>query len=167
MNKPLALATVSMFQIAYVVPHLGAGIEVCKRLFGIEEFLEFRDVRFDDNRYRGQPSTDARQHLAFGFSGSTNIELIQPIEGASVYTEFLDDRPDGGFHHIGYKVANFEHAVKHLGRDFQELQSACFGEATRFAYFDTRPLIGHLIEILSFDKSTEAMFEQMRAACFR
>jgi hypothetical protein len=90
--------------------------------------------------------------------------LIEPSGGHSIYLEYLLEHPQGGFHHMGYKVEDFDLARQEMLRGFEELQSGRFGAGTRFAYFDTRRSLGHLTELLFFDQDTEQLFEQLQGA---
>ncbi len=58
------------------------------------------DVHFapDTCTYRGRPA-DFVAHISFSYAGDTQLELIAPVTGESVYTEFLD-RAGPGLHHI-------------------------------------------------------------------
>jgi hypothetical protein len=150
-----------MFQIAYVVPDLRSGMEQCKRIFGVDQFLVLNDVAFANHQLRGRAS-NARQNVAFGFASSANLELIEPLDGESIYSEFLLTHSQGGFHHIGYKVADFETARQTMLSDFEELQSGRFGMGTYFSYFDTVSAIGHVTELLFFDEETELLFERLK-----
>lgn len=161
-NSPLRYLANSLFQLGYVFPSIATPIDHLASAMGSPGFLRLDDVDVHDQTYLGAP-LDCRQDIAFGFAGPFNIELIQPRSGTSSYTDFLDRNPAGGLHHLGCKVYNFDEAVAQLVSDgFPVIQTGRFGEATYFAYIDTRPALGHYTEILTFDHATEAMFEDIR-----
>jgi catechol 2,3-dioxygenase-like lactoylglutathione lyase family enzyme len=58
------------------------------------------DVHFapDSCTHRGAPA-DFVAHISLSYAGDTQLELIQPVSGTSLYSEFLD-RSDSGLHHI-------------------------------------------------------------------
>jgi Glyoxalase/Bleomycin resistance protein/Dioxygenase superfamily len=86
-------------------------------------------------------------HLAFGWCGNTQVELIRPIAGVSTYSKFLEHNPQGGMHHYCTEVDNYAQGVKDMeSRGFPLVQSGRHNE-TRFAYFDTTGVIGALTEI--------------------
>src|SRR4051812_13067329 len=96
------------------------------------------------------------------FSAGWMIDLIQPVSGNSIYSDFLDQHGSGGVHHVAYTVpeADFE-------REFEELSSkGCRVVQTlrlpvaRVAYFDTRREIGVMTEIIGV---TTAGFEMLGA----
>lgn len=161
-NSPLKYLANSVFQLGYVFPRIEVPIRHYTGTMGSPGFLRLDDIAVVDQTYKGVP-LDCRQDIAFGFVGPFNIELIQPLSGTSSYTDFLDRNPDGGRHHIGYKVYNFHQAIGSLdAAGFPVIQTGRFGEATLFAYCDTRPALGHYTEILTFDHQTEALFEDIR-----
>ena len=75
--------------------------------------------------------------------GPVWMELLQPLEGASPFTEWHERHGDG-VHHIGYEVASIDAATE-LHASFersgaQELVSAWCGDIS-FYYMDTKPII--------------------------
>ena len=58
------------------------------------------DVRFTPDAciHRGEPA-DFVAHISFSYAGDTQIELIQPVSGVGVYSEFLDTSGPG-LHHV-------------------------------------------------------------------
>lgn len=86
--------------------------------------------------------------LALAWVGDTQWELIEPLEGPSIYKEFLKDKGEG-FHHIQMSKKNASYA------SFAErmTKSGCppvmegrFG-GSKFAYFDTTELLGLMVEV--------------------
>ena len=61
------------------------------------------DMSLNDARLRGKP---ARTSARYGFidTGASQIELIQPLEAPSPYTEFLEANGGDGVHHLAYIV---------------------------------------------------------------
>jgi catechol 2,3-dioxygenase-like lactoylglutathione lyase family enzyme len=104
-------------------------------------------------------------NLTFGFVGPLNIELVEPIEGTNIYTEFLATQPMGGLHHVAWKVDDIDSSRRAMtNAGMEEVQAGRFGAGTRFSYFDTRQPLGHFTELLYFDEETEALFAQLRGA---
>jgi methylmalonyl-CoA/ethylmalonyl-CoA epimerase len=160
-NVLLDCATTSMMQLGYVFPDISAPLDQYTRMMGATRFLRMNDVELQDQRYYGQP-LKCRQNIAFGFIGSLNVELVEPLDGVSCYTTFLDRNPGGGLHHIGCRVTDFDRSVGDLEKaGFEVVQSGRFG-GTRFAYIDARATLGHYLEVLFFDRETEAMFDGIR-----
>lgn len=144
-------------QIGYVVPDLQTALSTFKENLGVREFAVVEDMPMTECTYRGQP-TQFRQHMAFGFLGKVQIELIQPLSGDSTYTEFLAAHPAGGVQHLGFIVEDFALAVADFtARDFAVVQSARAGDI-RVAYFDTRAGIGTWSEVIWLGEAARQRF---------
>jgi hypothetical protein len=115
--------------------------------------------------YHGKPSS-----YSFKFArtqnrpGSLEIELIQPLEGPSVFRDFLEERGEG-IHHLGW------HRVKTL-EDFEEqsrsLEKAGYANLmsgghnyARFAYFDTVKPFKTVLELIWFDTSIMPVYDSV------
>jgi len=161
---PAGLAGIAqggLFQLGYVFPRIATG-ETYLATLGARGFTHFPDAPVHSQTLRGEPMV-CRQNLAFGFLGPLNVELVEPVEGANIYTEFLSEKPDGGLHHIAWKVEDIDIAAAAMrAAGHAEAQTGRFGEGTRFVYFDTRSPLGHYTELLAFDDATEALFDEMR-----
>jgi methylmalonyl-CoA/ethylmalonyl-CoA epimerase len=85
--------------------------------------------------------------LAFAQAGPIEIELIEPVEGESTWSEFLRAKGEG-VHHLGIWVPDIN---KELAR-FTEMGIGTLqsGEDkhVRFAYMDTEGIAGVIIELL-------------------
>ena len=102
--------------------------------------------------FRGQPS-DVKLKLAFFRSGPLEIELIQPVEGKNLYTEFLETRGEG-IHHLGYQVEDME-AMKAVFTE--KVGEPIFHRdmgIMEFAYYDTSEVGGLMIEFLCFKNAS-------------
>ncbi len=53
--------------------------------------------------------------MAFGYIGDMQFEVIENVSGKSTYSEFLDRVPQGGVHHLGYSVDDYDAAANDLG----------------------------------------------------
>ena len=155
----------SFFQVGFVVRDLAAAVAFYTQRLGAQPFVIIEDAQLSDQELRGTPFAP-RQSLAFGYMGHLQVELIQPLEGgdASLYTEFLDERPQGGLHHTAVHVADIEHGLRDIGAGAADvLQSGRFGEATRIAYVDVAAPTGALLELIQLDEGGLDMFEATRA----
>lgn len=150
-----------VFQIGFVVPDIHKGMAFFKETLGVPEFLFIEKPELSDEIYLGKPSP-LRLHLAFGWCGDTQIELIQPIAGVSGYSKFLDRNPQGGMQHYGIEVADYDRAVADMtGRGFALIQSGRHNE-TRFGYFDTTPEIGTLTELVYVQPEEKAFLHGLK-----
>jgi methylmalonyl-CoA/ethylmalonyl-CoA epimerase len=151
----------NVFQIGFVVPDIHKGMAFFKDKLGVPEFLFLEDPGLEDETYLGKPAP-LTVHLAFGWCGDTQIELIEPIAGVSTYSKFLDHNPQGGMHHYCAEVGNYAQGVKDMeSRGFPLVQSGRHNE-TRFAYFDTTGVIGALTEIVYLQPEEKAFMQTLK-----
>ena len=134
-----------VFQVAYVVHDIQAAQRFFNETLGGPRFFVIENIAFKEYTYRGQPA-ECLQHVAFGYAGTMQIELMQPLSGENTVTEFLRQRGQG-VHHLGIQVADLD-------------------RATRFAFFDTRAAIGTYLELVSLDEGNQALFERIRRGDF-
>jgi methylmalonyl-CoA/ethylmalonyl-CoA epimerase len=152
----------NVFQIGFVVPDIRKGMAFFKDKLGVPEFLDLPDPGLEDETYLGK-AAPLKVHLAFGWCGDTQVELIQPIAGVSTYSKFLDHNPQGGMHHYCIEVPNYEEGVKDMqARGFTLVQSGRHNE-TRFGYFDTTSVIGALTEIVYLQPEEKAFMHSLKA----
>ena len=145
----------NVFQIGFVVPDIDRAMAFFKDKLGVPQFLDAPDPGLADETYLGRPAP-LKVHLAFGWCGDTQIELIQPIAGVSTYSKFLDHNPQGGMHHYAIEVFDYAQGVKDMeARGFTLVQAGRHNE-TRFAYFDTTAVIGALTEIVYLQPEEKA-----------
>ena len=160
MQVPRALAE-DVFQIAYVVPDLRSAVGFFKEKLGVPAFLVKEDIQGQDQTYRGKPG-DFRHSIAFGYAGDMQIELIQSLSGESTYSEFIQQNPKGGVHHLGIFVNDYAAAVADMtARGFEQVQTGRNGE-TRFAYFDVDHPIGTLLEVVQLAAPIRAAFDRLK-----
>jgi Glyoxalase/Bleomycin resistance protein/Dioxygenase superfamily len=151
----------NVFQIGFVVPDIHKGMAFFKDKLGVPKFLFIEKPELQDETYLGKPAP-LRLHLAFGWCGDTQVELIQPLSGVSTYSKFLDTNPKGGMQHYGVEVADYAQAVKDMeARGFTLVQSGRHNE-TRFGYFDTTAEIGTLTEVVYLQPEEKAFMEGLK-----
>jgi catechol 2,3-dioxygenase-like lactoylglutathione lyase family enzyme len=99
-----------------------------------------------------------------GYLRETQIELIEPIRGESLYTEFLDAKGPG-LHHLAFDVPDFPATVAALRESGLELvMQGRVGPGSEFAYFDCDTAGTSVIEILGFDEGVRAFMQQLKSA---
>jgi catechol 2,3-dioxygenase-like lactoylglutathione lyase family enzyme len=104
--------------------------------------------------YRGAPS-DARAKLAFFSVGQVQIELIEPLGGASTWQEGLD-RKGESVHHIAFWVEGMQKSVDFLkSRGIPMVQRGDMGEG-QYAYFDAEAQLGVTLELLEHVRAKRA-----------
>ncbi len=106
--------------------------------------------RLQGMRYQGEEVEFSLRH-ALAWQGELQFELVQPLEGPSIFADHLQAHGEG-LHHVGRYVADHPAAVAEaLASGFVELQSARgFGAEGdgAFAYF-RHPDIALIVELIS------------------
>jgi methylmalonyl-CoA/ethylmalonyl-CoA epimerase len=136
-----------IMQIGYVVRDLEKScLEYSKRLgVGPWDIYTFRPPDLRDAIYRGNPINHSFL-IAILWNQTTQLELIQPLTGVNIYTDFLD-RHGEGLHHIKEWVDDCSSALdEYRNRGIAVLQSGRFDEDEHY-YLDTEPIFGFIYEI--------------------
>jgi methylmalonyl-CoA/ethylmalonyl-CoA epimerase len=127
-------------QVGIVVNSVDFMVEQFKQLFGIDGF-EIIDWPLPDSdpesTYHGKPGF-WRMRTAFATLGSLQIELVEPLEGESIYKDFLE-KNGPGIHHFRFTVTDFDDKCKKLQESGIQMIASGRGMRTnsRWAYFDT------------------------------
>ena len=153
----------SVVQMAWVVNDLEEAARRFSRIYGCRPFLMNRHIKLGDPRYRGNPmQTDFSTALAQ--AGEVQLELIvQHDDTPSVYRD-LHAAGSEGFHHVAVIVPDVAQEVeRYRALGFTAAFSGRFGTA-EFAYIDTSPAIGHMIEILPDVPMLRGFFGHVRRA---
>jgi methylmalonyl-CoA/ethylmalonyl-CoA epimerase len=141
----------SVDQIGIVVHDLHAMIANLSEIFGIGPFrvMEWPIEGVDPQAtYHGNPG-NFRLLLAFATIGKTQLEIVQPLEGQNIYSDFLDEHGPG-LHHIRITVPDFEEKVAFMKAS--EIKNIASGTGvhvgSKWAYFDTTELLeGVVVEL--------------------
>jgi catechol 2,3-dioxygenase-like lactoylglutathione lyase family enzyme len=145
-------------QIAWVTKDLAATEEALTTLLGAKKWIRVPDVHFgpDSCTYRGRPA-DFVAHISFSYAGDTQLELIAPVMGESVYTEFLD-RAGPGLHHICVEVDDVDEAVGAA----EVLQRGVMPGGMEFAYVTAEAAGVPYIEIAHISPEIRAFFDYVK-----
>jgi methylmalonyl-CoA/ethylmalonyl-CoA epimerase len=134
-----------LFQQAFVVDDFEGAQPALRSTLGCSEFvtLPASDIEYD---FRGGKTTCAMD-IGFARSGNVQIELLHPVRGVGLHSEFLASNGPGA-HHLGFLVDDLDleiAAARPLG--FENVQGATFG-ALRFCYLDTFDTLGLYVELV-------------------
>ncbi|MBD3627476.1 VOC family protein [Cyclobacterium sp.] len=153
-------------QVAWVVPDIEKTANFFQENMGVPHFLKMENLRSRDleGTYMGQ-AADFEFHLYLAMSGGTMLELIQPVSGKNIYTDFLDRHKDGGIQHIAYslQVADFEEAVLQLKNKGSRIIQSLVLPVARVVYFDTYKEIGVATEIIGLTEAGNQLIEQLNS----
>jgi hypothetical protein len=134
-----------LFQQAFVVDDFQGAQDAMRGGLGCSEFvtLPAADLEYD---FRGGRTTCAIE-IGFARSGNVQVELLRPVRGTGLHSEFLASNGPGA-HHLGFLVDDLDAevaAAAELG--FENVQGATFG-ALRFCYLDTWEAFGLYVELV-------------------
>ncbi len=138
-------------QVGIVVNDLDAFTKELTRLFGIGPFrvMEWPVEGIEPQAtYHGEPG-NFRMLLAFATVGKVQIEVVQPLEGENIYSDFLREHGPG-LHHFRLSVPGFEKSVEAMvSQGIQNISSGTgVHVGSRWAYFDTtHNLDGVIVEL--------------------
>ena len=132
-------------QIGIVVRDIDKARRNFSEFFKID-FAEVVILKYFNKIYRGNPS-DFRMKMAFAMMGNLQIELIQDLEGGTIYQEFLEKRGEG-LHHLGFVVTNLDERVAALDKCGIGVLMSGERIGVRFAYMDTENIVGLIVEFI-------------------
>jgi methylmalonyl-CoA/ethylmalonyl-CoA epimerase len=119
--------------------------------------------------YRGRPG-NWRFRIALVDVGGFSLELIQPLSGESIYSEFLEKHGEGGIQHLGVVVENLDRVVDEARRSGYEVIQSGQGHGVRgdgkFAYLSTQDdlfTVYELIELVSERYPPERVYPEPAA----
>lgn len=149
-GKAQAPAPLPISQIAIVVREIDEALERYHRALGWGPWnvYEHKPPALHHTYLHGKPTNftmiGAETHV-----GSIVVELLQPVDGPSIYKEWLDAHGEG-LHHIAVMrptPAESEATQRHfkeLGADV--LMEGRIGETIHFYYLDSEPLLKVIFE---------------------
>ncbi len=144
MSNELKLGNLNVFQLGYVYKDIEKQAKIMESVFGVSKFTMVGPLILRIN-YRGEKAK-ITVRAAFAQYSETQLELIQLIEGDSIYKEFLDQGREG-LHHVLYKVDDLKAVInKYKENGIEVIQSGRIMSSS-YAYMDTEKKLGIIIEL--------------------
>lgn len=140
------------YQIGVVVRDLDAARRHFEKA-GIGPFREGPSGVAVNREVYGRPAPDVEVRGLLADMGPLQLELLQPVAGASIQREALDRRGEHGLHICAYTSDIEGESRAMLAAGFPIISSGRFADGGRFAYFDTRAIGGLVLEL--FQPGTE------------
>jgi catechol 2,3-dioxygenase-like lactoylglutathione lyase family enzyme len=143
----------SVFQVCFVTGDIEKSKSWLAGVLGVEPPTTIVSGAREEaeTKYRGAAS-DARCKMAFFPLDNTTIELIEPDEHPSCWRDFLD-RNGPGCHHIAFRVGGMKRTIAAFEAGGHPLLQKGEFAGGRYAYVDTEPQLGILVELLEFDRA--------------
>lgn len=155
-------------QVAWAVKDIVAAERFFTQVVGVERFLHLENLAAKDTQgtYLGRPG-DWVIHLYIAYAGDTQIELIQPVAGASMFSESLARHGDA-VQHVAYWLDDSEYdaAARHMESAGYPLIQSFRIPLARVGYFDTRPAIGVVTEIVGASAEGNIFRQNLKAGKF-
>jgi catechol 2,3-dioxygenase-like lactoylglutathione lyase family enzyme len=143
-------------QVAIVVPNLEEAVKNYWTLFGIGDwhFYTYGKPLVKRMSYQGEPN-EYKMRVALSYLGPMRIELIEMVEGDTVYADFVE-KHGYGVHHFGVLVEDMGLAIAEAEAAGLRMimDGAGFGHDGdgHYAYLDTEDKIGVTIELIERPK---------------
>jgi len=147
-------------QIAWVTRDLDATEKALTTLLGAKKWIRMPGVHFapDTCTYRGRPA-DFVADISLSYAGETQLELIAPVSGDSIYTEFLDSA-EPGLHHVCVETDDMEKALAQRGAEV--VQRGVMPGGMEFAYVSATDAGVPYIEIAYVPPEIRAFFDYIK-----
>jgi methylmalonyl-CoA/ethylmalonyl-CoA epimerase len=155
-NKQLPFLKNGIAQVAIVVKDLDKTVQYYYEVFGIGpwQFYTYKKPLLKVMSYHGKPAVHTNR-LALSYFGNSRIELIEVVEGDSVYKDHIDNH-GYGVQHLGFLVEDMDEALKQAHEaGFEMLQDGSgFGldGDGHYAYLDSEEKFGVMIELIERPK---------------
>ena len=135
-------------QIAIVVRDIEKATAMWSELLGLEKptIEETEGLELTHMTFRGKPSK-GRAKLAFFNLENLVLELIQPVDGASTWQNFLD-RHGEGIHHIAFQVENLEETLEKFRKMGIKVEQKGDFKGGCYVYTNPKNELGAIIELL-------------------
>jgi len=138
-------------QVGIIVADLEAFLKSIEDLLGLDGFevIEYPPEDLEpETTYYGQP-TEFKAKIAFRDFGKFQLEVVEPLQGQSVFQDFLDNHGPG-LHHIRFTEEHLDDITERLNeKGIQEIASGKGAHgSSKWAYFDTaEALQGLYVEV--------------------
>ncbi|MEM2211401.1 MAG: VOC family protein [Nitrososphaerales archaeon] len=140
-------------QIGIVVKNIKNAMKYYWEMFSIGPWrvYTYKPPKLTETIVRGKFEPYSMR-LAFTMVGPLMLELIEPLEGNSIYKEFLNERGEGIHHIASYAIEDIDKALANLEKEgIKVLQSGKYHDEkfeAFFAYLDTEDKLGYVVELV-------------------
>ena len=122
------------------VDHIGIVVRDCDKV--IESWSELFGLGPWNFREMGGGGVKLR--VAFGYLGNIRIDLIQPVEGKVLHSEFLEEHGEG-LHHLGFYVDDVD---KEAAKLVEKGAKILINNPGNYIYLDTGGPGGVIYELM-------------------
>jgi hypothetical protein len=156
----MAMPNQTPVQIAWVTRDLDATENALNMLLGAKKWIRMPGVHFgpDTCTYRDGPA-DFVADISLSYAGETQLELIAPVQGESIYTEFLESAGPG-LHHVCIETDDMDRALAE--RNAEVVQRGVMPGGMEFAYISAENAGVPYIEIAVIPSEIRAFFDYIK-----
>ena len=158
-HKLINIDMLKIDQVCIVVRDLDKSMESMWNTFGIGPWnIHTRDSKvLTDATYHGKPARFVfKVARTQNKLGGAEIELIEPVEGDNIYSDFLKEHEEG-IHHLGWYYADSLEFFTETTRTLEKAGFPCIMSGRHahgaFAYFDTTKVLNTVLEMRWVDAS--------------
>ena len=162
----MSLTFGSPVQVAWVTRDVDATETALTSLLGVKKWVRLPDVHFapDSCSYLGAPA-DFVANISLSYLGDTQLELIEPVRGPNIYSEFLRDNGPG-LHHICVETDSLDDFDATLAaavdRGATVPQQGLMPGGLRFAYVSAPEYGVPFLEIAHFSIGMRQFFDYIK-----
>ncbi|MGD0918075.1 MAG: VOC family protein [Thermodesulfobacteriota bacterium] len=137
----------NVIQVCVVVKNIRKAVESYWNLFAIGpwKIYTFQPPDLTNATLHGKLEKYSMK-IAITMIGNMMWELIEPLEGPSIYKEFLEERGEG-IHHVHFAVDNYDQTVAALKKQGINILMDGSWKGITYAYLDTERELGAIFEI--------------------
>lgn len=134
-------------QVAIVVEDLDKALRVFNDEYGIGPWeIYYINKETTKKMKRNEEEKDFEYKVAMCNLGDVELELTQPIDENSIYSEFLKENGPG-LHHIGFEVDNFDETLNFLKEKGILVKQSGVWKGKEFAHMGTEKDLHFVLEI--------------------
>lgn len=162
----MTLSVESPTQIAWVTADLAATETALTGLLGVRKWIRIPEVHFgpDTCSYLGRPA-DFFASISLSYLGDMQLELIQPVRGQNIYSDFLSDCGPG-LHHICMEVESPEQLEIAVGdaveRGAAVVQRGVMPGGIQFVYLSAQQAGVPYVELAYVAPEMRAFYEYIK-----
>jgi Glyoxalase/Bleomycin resistance protein/Dioxygenase superfamily len=162
----MTLPVRSPTQIAWVTADIAVTETALTGLLGAKKWVRIPDVHFAPATcsYLGEPA-DFFAHISLSYLGDMQLELIEPVRGKNIYSDFLAERGPG-LHHICMEadsLGQFDEAVAGaVGLGAPVVQQGVMPGGIHFAYVSAPQAGVPFVEIAYVSPDMRAFYNYIK-----
>lgn len=143
----------NIIQIGVVVDNVDATVTQYRELLGLHHWhINYVDTDSGkgSNFRKGNAPIAAKAKIAWINIGNVELEIIEPQDEDSVYSEFLRDKGPG-IHHVMFATPDHDRCAERMAANNIPVLGSGELQDTRFQMFDTQKNLGLICEIAKGD----------------